>query len=274
MSRRRILTLALLASAWLALAAPARAAREALLERAERAYAEGQYEAAVAHFTELHDGGLVHEELLYNLGNAWFLVAQGAEAAGKTRPDALGRAILAWERALALAPDFEDARFNLEVARDAVTARFGRDDLLGVVAESLWTRAVKRVPLAVLAWSVLALDLLFFAALIGLRFLPSGFARSAIVVVTIGVGSAGLLFAVLLFGQMHHLRTVRESVIVADEVVLRERRDPTSRELPRLHAGHTVVIVREQEGWALVRLGNRTQGWVPATAVEEIWRSR
>jgi SH3-like domain-containing protein len=60
------------------------------------------------------------------------------------------------------------------------------------------------------------------------------------------------------------------SIVVADETVMREAPDPTRREMPTLHAGLRVVIVKESDGWVLVRLANSTEGWVVKDAVEEI----
>ncbi|MFH0901807.1 MAG: tetratricopeptide repeat protein, partial [Pseudomonadota bacterium] len=90
-----------------------------LFASANRDYSEGRFEEAIAKYETLANRGLRHENLYVNLGSAYF-------RAGNT-----GRAILNYERALRISPDDDDARYNLEVAREATAARFGRDSVAG-----------------------------------------------------------------------------------------------------------------------------------------------
>lgn len=243
-------------------------AHAGLAGEAEEAYAAQRYDVAIAKLEAIVDSGIENENVYYDLGNAYFLISRHKDP--ELRANKLGRAILAYERALRLAPDFEDARYNLEVAREHAAARFGKDTVVGAARDPLWMRAVHWLPMQPLVWAFLALDALFFAVLIAVRFLNSGFLRTGLIVGDVFVGLAGACLGVLLFGQIYYREHVRMSVIVADEVTMREGPDPTRREMPRLHAGLRVVIVREQGGWALVRLANRAEGWIVKEAVEEI----
>lgn len=242
-----------------ALATPAWAdAPEQTFARANKAYAEQRYDAAIVAYEELLRAGVENEDLYYNLGNAYF-------RAGK-----LGPAILSFERALRVAPRFEDARYNLDVARELAGVRFGKDTIKGAAEDPWWVRAVNWLTLSELTWAFLALDLLFFAVLILMRFLSDGFLRTGLVVGEVFAGLSGALFGVLLSGQIYLLDHVRSSVVVTDEVIMREGPDPTRREMPKLHAGHRVVWLRESNGWVRIRLSNRVEGWVPRASVEEI----
>lgn len=244
-------------AALLVWAKPARADDERFA-RAARAYAEQRYAEAIAEYEGLAKDGVRHPALYYNLGNAYFRAGQ------------VGRAILSYERALRLAPDFDDARFNLDVARETVAARYGKDTVAGAEKDPLWMRVVSAVPLPTLAWAFLVLDVLFFAVLIAVRFLPTGFLRTGLVAGEVFLGLAGAFVGALLLGQIHLSRNVQVSVVVADEVVMREGPDPTRREMPKLHAGLRVVILRESQGWYRIRLANRMEGWVPKESVEAI----
>lgn len=246
------------------LAVPAAAAPDDLFARANKDYSDRNYEAAIAKYEELVKSGTRHESLCYNLGNAYF---RSAEAGN---PGRLGRAILAYERALAIEPGFEDARYNLEVARDLVGQRYGQDKVKDAAAESQWTRIVTYLPLSTVAWTFFILDLAFFAVLIALRFLPTGFLRTGLVVFDSFVGVALLLAGALLGAQVHRAETVRRGIIVADEVVMREGPDPSRKAGPTLHAGHGVVILHEDHGWLRLRLANDVEQWVPAEAVDAI----
>jgi tetratricopeptide (TPR) repeat protein len=228
------------------------------LEEATQAYAQQKYERAAAAYERAAAAGMKNEIVYYNLGNAYF-------RAGK-----LGPAILNYERALRIEPDMGDARYNLDVAHETVAARLGKDSLRGVMEESFWVRAVDAVPLPILIVVVVLLDLGFFAILIALRFIPTGFTRTGMTVGAVATGIAGLAAALLLAGRLYWIERVRTSIVVADEVIMRELPDAASREMPKLHAGMRVVAVRESQGWWRIRLANHVEGWVPKDTVEPL----
>jgi HAMP domain-containing protein len=260
MSLRRLLGVAVVAVGVVVVVVVgfSRTARADELADARKAYAEQKYDVAIAKYEALVAAGVRHEELYYNLGNAYF------------RAGRLGRAVLNYERALLLEPRFEDAQYNLDVARETVAVRFGKDSVSGALRDPFWIRAVHWLPPSTLIWSFLVLDVLFFAVLIAIRFLPTGFLRTGLIVGNVFAGAAGLVLGVLLFGRIWYLERVRMSVVVADEVVMRECPDQTCKEMPKLHAGLRVVLVRETTGWNRIRLANKMEGWVPAGSVEEI----
>ena len=249
----------------LLLAAPA-GADDDLFARAGKDYADRNYDAAIAKYEQLVKSGVRHEDLFYDLGNAYFRSAEAGQ------PNRLGRAILAYERALAMAPGFDDARYNLEVARDVVGQRYGQDKVKDAAADPLWVRTATYLPLATLSWIFFVLDVVFFAVLIALRFLPTGFLRTGLLVMETFAGIGVVAIGVLLGAQVYFLESVHMGVVTADEIVMREGPDASRREGPKLHAGHRAEILREDHGWARLRLANKVEGWVPAETVEEIQR--
>ena len=131
-------------------------------------------------------------------------------------------------------------------------------------------RAASWLPPSSLAWLFLGVDVLFFALLIGIRFLSTGFLRTGLVVADVFAGLAGLALGTLLALQVYYLETVHMAVVVADEVTMREGPDASRREGPKLHAGHRARVLREDHGWIRIRLANQMEGWVPKPSVEEI----
>lgn len=253
------LVLLLVLVAW-----PATASARDLFAEANADYAAQRYDLAIAKYEELLKGGLRHEVLHYNLANAYFRSAQQGQE-GK-----LGRAILNYERALAIDPDFEDARYNLDVARELSAARHGKETLAGTGKDPFWMRVANWMPLRTLLWIVLAIDIAFFVILIVVWFLSSGFLRTSLIVTSVFVGFALLVSGALLTFSGVYRATVDVGVIVADEAPLLEGPDPGRRELVELHAGHRVVLVRENHGWVRVRLANRMEGWVRQEMVDTI----
>jgi hypothetical protein len=248
----------------LCLAGVAHADDDELFARANQDYGERNYDAAITKYEQLVAAGVSHEDLFYNLGNAYFRSAQAGQK------DRLGKAVLAYERALALEPSFGDARYNLEVARELVAARYGQDKVKDAGADPLWVRAASWLPPPTLAWLFFGVDVLFFALLIGIRFLSTGFLRTGLVVASVFAGLAGAALGALLALQVYYLETVRMGIIVADEVTMREGPDHSRLEGPKLHAGHRARVLREDHGWMRIRLANQMEGWVPKQTVEEI----
>jgi len=75
-----------------------------LWDRANTAYINGDYHAALEMYERILAGGMGSAKLYYNLANACFKEGQ------------TGRAILFYHRALRLAPGSDDIRYNLSVA--------------------------------------------------------------------------------------------------------------------------------------------------------------
>src|SRR5204862_1248184 len=79
---------------------------EAEFAKANQEYAQGHFKEAITSYEALVHGGQWNANLFYDLGNAYF----------RTRD--FGRAVLNYERALALDRHHPEATANLQIARD------------------------------------------------------------------------------------------------------------------------------------------------------------
>lgn len=221
---------------------------------ANDAYRHGDYVRAAKLYEGLVTRGVENEDLYYNLGNAYF------------RSGRLGPAIYNYERALRIDSGMEDARYNLEVARDAVSERVV-DRLEGADEQPTWVRVATFFSISELTLGFLLFDVLFFGALIALRFLATGFARTAVAVLAafLAIGFVGS--GVLLRGQLYVLEEVHQGIVLPDQVTMREGPDASLAERGQLHPGVKVTVLGAETGWVLVRLANGVEGWVPSQAV-------
>ena len=255
---RRALALAalLLAVGQLVALPSARADRvQEAWRRGNEAYLHGDYAAAVAAYEEVDRQGPASSDLAFNLGDAYF------------RKGAIGPAIWAYERALALEPGDEDARYNLDKARK-LSARRAHDRMEGEDKDPAWMRFVGGLAPSTVTWSFVALYVAFFAALVARRGARSE-TRPALTAAAAVLAAGALLTGALLAGRVH-LDGIPFGVVLPDEVAVKEGADVNYRTSFDAHAGLRVRVVDRDQDWLRVRLANGLEGWVRAQEIGRI----
>jgi tetratricopeptide (TPR) repeat protein len=223
--------------------------------RGNEAYLHGDYAAAVAAYEEVDRQGPASSDLAFNLGDAYF------------RKGAIGPAIWAFERALALDPGDEDARYNLDKARK-LAARRAHDRMEGEDKDPAWMRLVGGLAPATVTWSFIGLYFALFAALMARRWVRSE-SRAALTAATAVLAAGALVAGVLLAGRVH-LDRIPFGVLLPDEVAVKEGADANYRTSFEAHAGLRVRVVDRDQDWVRVRLANGLEGWVKAQELGRI----
>jgi len=250
MRSQRGRTLALLAV--LALSAPARAgAQTEIFEQGNQLYLAGDYEGAVAAYETVLGAGFESAALHYNLGNAYF------------KSGDLGRSILAWERARAVAPSDPDVLANLELAR------------------SLTADAVEPLPrfwlVSAVSWWIDLLPRGLLIMIVATAWLTAGAGVSARILarrddvrrvagwVAIAGGVVVVILGTNLFVRELGVGRAERGVILADEVPVRSApADQDDLTLFEIHEGTRVRIDQRAGEWAEIVLEDGKVGWVPA----------
>ena len=222
-------------------------------EDANSAYAEGRYEEAAALYQSLIDEQ-PDATLYYNLGNARF--KQGE----------LAQAILNYERALRLKPNYKDAQYNLAFAESKITDNIVEQDFF----LSVWARTIRN-GLKEQTWFILSV-VLFITGLISLLLFLLGretwLRKTAFHIAWIALIFA--LIAGLNAGSLHQRDTLRNEAIITQGIVnAKSSPDRSGTDLFTLHEG-TKVTIRETIGeWSNVRVGSN-EGWIRTTCLERI----
>lgn len=253
--RARISTLALAALVPLVLLAAGSAhadRRDEAWRRGNEAYLHGDYAAAAAAYEELAHQGVVSADLYFNLGDAYF------------RKGSLGPAIWAFEKAAALDPGDEDARYNLGEARK-LAGRAAHDRIEGEDRDPLWIRAVTAMGPSTQTWLFVTVYLSFFG-LILVRYRARDDLRPALGAGVAVLGAAALLTGALLFGRAR-LERLPFGVVLPDAVVVKDGADDSYRTSFEVHAGLRVRMIERDQDWLRVRLGNGLEGWVHAAQI-------
>ena len=222
-------------------------------ELANAAYAEGKYEEAATLYQALID-----EEpdavLYYNLGNARY--KQGE----------LAQAILNYERALRLKPNYKDAQYNLAFAQSKITDNIVEQDFF----VSKWLRTVRN-SLSESTWLTLSIALFIFALIGTLLFLlgrETWLRKTAFHCAWIA-----FLFSLITglnASSLHQRDTLRNEAIITQGIVnAKSSPDRSGTDLFTVHEG-TKVTIRETIGeWSNVRVGSN-EGWIRTNCLERI----
>ena len=224
--------------------------------RAEALYRDQSYEAAIEAYEAMRSRGIEDGVLYYNLGNAYF-------KAGR-----LGRAILNYERALALLPGDEDVQANLAYARGLVAGAVEPVPLplaIGWVVElyrGLGPDALARLLSSSFLLGGVAVTLWLVTG--GTRFRRTLLA-TLLVTGVLALGSGGAL-AAKLWSQTGRV----EAIVLSDNAYLRSGPGETNPRLAEIHEGLKLRVLGERDDWLQVALPNGLVGWIRRDQVETI----
>lgn len=250
---RGVLVLGLVAALFGAWTSPSHAqSLPQLFSEGNKAFFEGDYEAAIARYTSLIDAGVEDADVYYNLGTA------------HARLGRCGAAIHALERSLAINAGDGAAEANLRVCQAQLGKRRAqRDGEATVQTRPPWSEAILRsVSGDVLAWTVLALNVLLFACLL-LRRLVSRETLSLGLALTAWLIGLALLVAVAALGtKQQWLQDGRGAIVLNEDAVLREGPDPRARTRAQALEGERGRILQHEGGFVRVRLARGPEGWI------------
>jgi tetratricopeptide (TPR) repeat protein len=217
--------------------------------KANEEYAAGKFKEAIDDYETLVRSGQWSANLFYDLGNAYF------------RAGDFGRAILNYERALALDPRHPEAEANLRIARDEARAL----ELPATRPE----RSLQRVTLdqyAVLASVAFWIGAFGLVALIFLR-------RSSFALATMSILSLSLFaFATAALIWISNGNKGRSLAVVIDKgVEARVATADNANSVLALPPGSEIKIMSKRGDWIYAALPNNLRGWISAKSAEPVW---
>lgn len=226
-----------------------------LIEEANQLYKEGQYsDAAKLYEEELEKGEAA--ELYYNLGNSYYKSGE------------IGLAILNYERALRLTPNFDDARYNLKIAQSKVV------DNVNMTS----TFFVKRIANSLIEsfssnqWGVVSF--ICFIVMLTLFFVFA-FSKTR-------NGRKYSFFTMLFFGIFFILTFVfsgirkeqfvnhKEAIVLNGAVTAKSSPDKSGTDIFQLHEGTKVTVKSTLGDWTEISLDNGAVGWVEESTIARI----
>ncbi len=221
---------------------------DAAFAKANADYAAGHFQEAVNGYETLVRSGEWSANLFYDLGNAYFRVGD------------FGRAILNYERALALDRHHPEADANLRIVRDEARAlemqsnwpdryfQFGSLDQYSVVA-------------AVAFW----LGMFCFFRLIFRRRRSAAIITLSILFFSISVIAA---FAIYKLENGNSGRAL--AIVTGSGVEARFATADSANSILALPPGSEIKILSTRGDWIYAALPNNLRGWLPAKSAESV----
>jgi len=229
-------------------AASAIAQPNAEFAKANQEYAQGNFKEAIAGYEALVHADQWNANLFYDLGNAYF----------RTRD--FGRAILNYERALALDNHHPEATANLQIARDESRA-----------LELQSTRLERYLQFASIDQYSAAAAIAFWLGMFGIVALIFARRRSAALM---SLSVLCLLVCAMAVWAIHTLDNSSKgralAIVTGNDVQARLATADTANSVLALPAGSEIKILSTRGDWMYAALPNDLRGWIQTKNAEQV----
>ena len=244
-ANRRLATLLCLV---FGMAASALAQSEAEFAKANQNFVQGHFTEAITGYESLVRAGQWNANLFYDLGNAYF------------RTHDFGRAILNYQRAIALDNHHPEATANLQIARDEARA-----------LELRPTKLERYLQFASIDQYSIAAAVALWLGLFGIVALIFARRRSAAL---LSLSILCLLVCGMAVWAIHTLDNGSEgrglAIVTGNDVQARLATADTANSVLALPAGSEIKILSTRGDWMYAALPNDLRGWIQAKNAEPV----
>jgi tetratricopeptide (TPR) repeat protein len=227
---------------------PLFAQSDAEFAKANQDYAQNNFKEAISGFETLVRSGQWSANVFYNLGNAYF------------RAGDFGRAILNYERALALERHHPEATANLQIARDEARA---------LEMQQSWPE--RYLQIASINQYVITAAVAFWVGLFCVVGLIFARRRSAAIIALLVFSLLVFVISILAIYELDHGSKGRSlAIVIGKDVQARLATADTANSVLALPPGSEVKILSTRGDWVYAALPNNLRGWIPAKSAEQV----
>jgi len=230
------------------MAASALAQSEAEFAKANQNFVQGHFTEAITGYESLVRAGQWNANLFYDLGNAYF------------RTHDFGRAILNYQRAIALDNHHPEATANLQIARDEARA-----------LELRPTKLERYLQFASIDQYSIAAAVALWLGLFGIVALIFARRRSAAL---LSLSILCLLVCGMAVWAIHTLDNGSDgrglAIVTGNDVQARLATADTANSVLALPAGSEIKILSTRGDWMYAALPNDLRGWIQAKNAEQV----
>lgn len=229
---------------------------EKLATEAQEQYNKGYYANAISIYDSIIGMEFYSKELYYNLANAYFKSGDNPSA------------ILNYERALRIDPNFHDAKFNLKIVQSKL------QDEINVIPPFFlkrWWNTFTNL-FSSDSWAILAIMIFVLLNLtLGIYFIST---RKGVKKLSF---YSGLIFIVLFATTM--IASVEkqnkenrddQAILFQPSITVKSSPSFNSVDLFVLHEGTKVTITDQVDNWYEIKIANGSIGWIPDETLKKI----
>jgi tetratricopeptide (TPR) repeat protein len=216
--------------------------------KANQEYAQGHFKEAIEGYEALVRSGQWSANLFYDLGNAYF------------RTGDFGRAILNYERALAIERHHPEAAANLQIARDEARA---------LEMQQSWLE--RHLQFASVNQYSIAAAIAFWVGMfciVKLGFTRRRSARTTVLLILSLTVFALAVFAIYPIDRGSKGRTL--AIVTGKDVQARLATADTANSVLALPEGSEINVLSTRGDWIYAALPNSLRGWIPAKSAEQV----
>lgn len=226
----------------------AQSGAEHFFQQGNQAYRDGNFQEALNNYRRILDSGFESSRIYYNMGNCYYKL------------NAIGPAVLYYEKALRLDPHDEEIRLNLQLANLRVVDRIDMPPQFFLF--QWWDKLKTFLPIDQLSAATAALYSLTMLLLIAHLFLRdrrSGkWSRGLLIIfATLTVFLAYLLYLNVADNTRH-----REAVVLAQSVNVLSAPEENGTDVFVLHEGIKVQLNEQRGDWLRISLPDGKSGWL------------
>lgn len=241
---KKILSIILLS--W-TVAAMAQSPRE-LMSQGNVAFQKSDFVTAAKCYSKILEAGYANADVYYNLGNAYY------------RQDEFGQAILNYERALRLKPNFRDAQENLDLANSKIEDEIKALPELFIVT---WARNITTW-FSHTGWRIVILCLLaLLGAAVAIFVLSRDYLwrKGALIG---GIAVTGLLLIAIACSIATGVRqnSHNKAIVTSPLVVVKSSPESNSVDKLILHEGTKVDVEETLGDWHKIHIADGNTGWL------------
>jgi tetratricopeptide (TPR) repeat protein len=220
----------------------------ATIDSAKAAYSKADFKKAITLYERITEQGMEAPEVYFNLGNAYY------------KTNAIGLAILNYERAKKLNPDDEDIKFNLKLANQKIEDKIDAAPQLFLTE---WKNGIVYL-MDEKGWSILCISFTAIALVLFAVYFASY--RSGLKQLGFFGGVILIISAVIVFFIAQHSynlsKNSSDAIILSPSVTVVGSPDEKGTKLFILHEGTKVSITQDEDDWMEIKIANGNIGWV------------
>lgn len=216
-------------------------------------YQQTQYDSASYYFEQIAALKPQNAEVYYNLGNTYY------------RLNKIALAVLNYQRALRVNPDYKEAKDNLALTESRISNHI---QPAGDIFFIDWWNNITH-PNKTNLWSVLALLSFIFiiVAMMARRYTKYG--HNIPIQLPGLLGFACVCFLILAFAAAKNAQHSNLAVVMQNDAPLMNN-EQRGKSLSLIPEGTTVKILGEKAGWVEVSLPDGRSGWLQQNLVDKV----